>query len=790
MPLTSARLPNLMNGVSQQAVNMRLPSQAEVQVNAMSSIVEGTGKRPPLKHVAKLIDGQVGNVFTHTINRDTSERYTVVVSDESLKVFDLEGGEKTVTYPDGTAYLASADPKADFRAVTVADHTFIVNTSVTVAEGTTLSPKRTRALVFIKAVAYGVTYKVTVDGTEVASYKTEEADVATVAPTVEEVVTNLHTQMVANLPTHYWLLKSGPVIDIVKATDSEFELEVSDDRANTLSAAILQKVQRFTDLPTVAHRDFTVEIYGDEGTAFDNYYLKFTPDNASVAIGEGIWQESVEGGIEVSLDPATMPHLLVRQPDGSFEVTQATWDERIVGDLESSPWPTFVGKTIEDIFYTHNRMCFLSAASVIMSGWGEYFRFFPATVTSILDDGPIDVAAAHTKVSLLRHAVPFNGSLLLFSDQTQFQLKEEKLLASKPPTLPVLTEYECSTKAKPIGVGNSVYFTNDRGKYASVSEFYVVPNLETADPADVTKHVPKYIPSGVSKMAATSNEDVMVLLTDNAPAKAYVYKFYWQGDQKLQSSWSEWDFPPGAQVVNVDFIGSICYFTVQYADAVYLESMDMTEGQIDEGEDFVYRLDRRVSEVDVSMSYSSSTDQTTLTLPYQPSSTVKVVTRNSESAPTPAAVALNVMSVTGADVVVKGDCTGKQFYVGETYSFKYKFSEPVIKTETSGGAKASLAAGNLIISNWHITYSETGFMKVSVCPRNNCSPSIYKVTGKRLSDGSAKVGAVSVADGTLSFPVKGRSKQISIEVESDNFLPCFITGAEWEGRYERHTSSI
>ena len=48
MPLVSRTIPNLVQGVSQQPEVLRLSSQATVQLNGFSSVVEGLKKRPPL----------------------------------------------------------------------------------------------------------------------------------------------------------------------------------------------------------------------------------------------------------------------------------------------------------------------------------------------------------------------------------------------------------------------------------------------------------------------------------------------------------------------------------------------------------------------------------------------------------------------------------------------------------------------------------------------------------------------------------------------------------------------
>ena len=106
MPLISRTIPNLVQGISQQPEILRLNSQATSQVNGFSSVVEGLKKRPPTTHIAKISSTTIGNAYVHTINRDTSERYIVVVKNCSILVYDIAGNAKTVVnQSDATNYL-------------------------------------------------------------------------------------------------------------------------------------------------------------------------------------------------------------------------------------------------------------------------------------------------------------------------------------------------------------------------------------------------------------------------------------------------------------------------------------------------------------------------------------------------------------------------------------------------------------------------------------------------------------------------------------------------------------
>ena len=96
MPLISRTIPNLVQGISQQPEILRLNSQATSQVNGFSSVVEGLKKRPPTNYVAKLTSSSLSNAYIHTINRDSSERYIVVITNGALSVYDIAGTAKTV----------------------------------------------------------------------------------------------------------------------------------------------------------------------------------------------------------------------------------------------------------------------------------------------------------------------------------------------------------------------------------------------------------------------------------------------------------------------------------------------------------------------------------------------------------------------------------------------------------------------------------------------------------------------------------------------------------------------
>ena len=227
--LISTSIPNLLNGVSQQPNTVKLPNQSVLQENGLSDIISGLGKRPPSEHIAKLNTDTFTNSKVHIINRDSSEQYVVLVNDQNLKVYDLAGNAKTVVSPDGVSYLTSTSPQSDFNLVTVADYTFIVNKTKTVAKsGSTSAARPDEAIFYVKNGQYKTTYSIDIDGSNVASYQTLDNSSSGNASsiTTDNIATELYNDLNSNL-SGYTVSRDGSIIYVSKASGT-FTTTVSD----------------------------------------------------------------------------------------------------------------------------------------------------------------------------------------------------------------------------------------------------------------------------------------------------------------------------------------------------------------------------------------------------------------------------------------------------------------------------------------------------------------------------------------------------------------------------------
>ena len=778
MGMISSAIPNLVQGVSQQSPALRLSSQAEEQVNAFPSLVEGLQKRPPLEHVAIMSNSETTGSFTHLINRDVNERYFVFINaSNQISVYDLNGVAKTVTYPNGTSYLNSATPTSDFRAVTVADYTYIVNTSQTVSMSSALTPLFPyTGLISVKQGDYNQRYTVYLDGAIAANIETSETD--QVETRTDDIATKLSDAI--NLVSGFTARADGSTVVINKTGNAPFDLATYDSLGDQGLSPTVGTVQRFDDLPDKAPEGYIAHIQGDQTNDFDDYYVKFVSDNGTQnKIGGGTWIEWTKPNIPYELNAATMPHLLIRQANGSFTFEEAEWGDRAVGDEISVPTPSFVDDKISDVFFFQNRLGLLSGENVVMSRTSEYFDFFATTARTLLDNDPIDVAASHTKVSLLKHAVAFDRKLLLFSDQTQFILKGADFITPKNTSITQTAEYEADTLARPATAGSVVYFPAKRGGYTAVREYYVIDDTDRSDAQDVTSHVAKYVPQGVYEMAASTAENSLACLTSQETNAIYLYKFHWAGREKMQSAWFKYTLNEMV-ILSAEFIESALYIVGNKAGKTILAKIQFDAGRSDLEQTYVTCLDYRFDENDLTLSYDAVADQTTITTPYA-LNTPTIVTRGAAQG-----FVIPQVSVNNTTIVVSGDRTATELYVGEKYTMIYEFSEPTLKESTANGGRIAITGGRLQIKHWLLRYQDSGDFNVKVEPRYKPLETYglggtYDYTGRVIGGGAGVLGTTTLASGDFRFPVMSKSDRLRVIIESDSHLPCQFLSAEWEG---------
>ena len=772
MALISQSIPNLINGVSQQPPSLRLATQAEVQENALSSVVTGLSKRPSSEHIADL--GTISNLdkaFIHTIRRDENEFYSMVVDTAgAIRVFDKDGVSKTVTNNAASYLTGLTDPSLELAAVSIADVTFIVNKNTVVAKGTTTSPTRNpEALVYVRQADYASTYrlKITKGGsTSTVEFATKSSTQDTTSATqnaergasTDLIAQNLDTFSGTSVNTSYYenitnasavtgitITRYGSVLHVQSTDATNFQVEVGDSHGNEHLLVFKDETPDFKKLPVEGPNDFVIGVSGDNQKAQDDYYVKFS---------NGVWKETVEPNVLIDIDAATLPHKLSKLPSGDFQFDQVSYADRKVGNDDTNPYPSFIGYTLADIFFHRNRLGLLADENVIFARAGEFtdFDFFRKSVLAIVDSDPIDVAVSSNKVSILKHAVPFNEALLLFSDLTQFKVTADPILTPETINVASTTEFEASLIAKPASAGKYVYFATKRGAWSGMWEYFVDTDTDVNDATETTAHVPEYLRGVVTNIQASSNEDMLIAQAADDPTAIYVYRYYWSGREKLQSSWSRWTF--NGDVLGVSFNLSDIYVLIKRSNNLFLEKINLSvdDATVYTTGNFSIHLDRRVTLETGGLT----------TVPYTDAATVYVDQTG---------------KLIQVGAVAAKLANSEKVYAGVPFTFKYQFSEPVLKQDNK-----PITTGQLQLRNYAVVYNKTAFFTVTVTPLKR-TPYVRTFTGRLVGSGANILSAAAIESGTYRFGVLGHAGSVDIVLESDNHLPCIFQSAEWEGFY-------
>ena len=584
------------------------------------------------------------------------------------------------------------------------------------------------------------------------------------------------------------------VTDYVYEKGTDFKVRTTDGLSNQALTAVYKEVGSITDLPKQCFNNFTVKIKGDADINQDDYYTKFTTDDKSY-FGKGSWVESVGWshdesvygrykGIQTELDATTMPVTLVPvftnniitsfklqtpEEDGTAQPKfEIGWRTRQSGDDNTNPFPSFVGSTINDVFFFKNRLGFLTDSNVVFSEADEYFSFFRTTTQQLLDSAPIDVGLSHTKVAVLQHAIPFQEKLILFSQNSQFVLRGADVLSPKTVAISPVTEYDISDNVQPIALGTYIYFTFKRNEFEGVYEYFVDNNTETFNSEEITSQIPKYITSDVKRIVGSDSENTIVIGTDKDAKTLFVYKYYWSNREKIQSAWMKFTF--GRDIRGFDFIDSNLHLLTADTEGLHLERLTLEDGIKDTDLDYTLYLDSRVDGSTLTKSYDAATKITTISnFPFDPTG-VEIYTKKGHK------VDFTRTSATAG--TVSGDLTSTDFFAGVPYNMLYRFSKQTLKQPTERGGRSASDYTFQTIRNGSVDYAESGHFTVEVTPKFRDTYS-YAFNSDILGS-NLTLNTFTPQDGHFRFPVQAQPGDATIEVKSDSALPVKILAAEFE----------
>ncbi len=353
---------------------------------------------------------------------------------------------------------------------------------------------------------------------------------------------------------------------------------------NENMSVIGQKAQDISRLPAMNKHGYVAQISNAADLDTDDYYVKFEANNG--VSGAGTYNECVRPNnfssnsdpMVAGLDPATMPHALINNRNGTFTFTKLDfaskgntenyWKDREVGDDTSNPFPTFNGNEIQKMFFHRNRLGLVSGEQVVMSQPGQYFNFFIVSAITFSDDNPIDVTMNDVKPAFVNHTLPINKGMLLFSDNGQFLLfTESDIFSPKTARIKKISSYECDASIKPVDLGTSVLFTSNVSSHARAFEATILDDDTPANIIEQTRVVPEFLPKDIT-MSANSTAIGITSYCKKGDKTVYHYKYYNAGNERQQSAWYTWSYANTVQ--HIVYTGGNFYVVLYDGNAYQL----------------------------------------------------------------------------------------------------------------------------------------------------------------------------------------------------------------------------
>jgi hypothetical protein len=322
MAAISQKIFGLIGGVSQQPDTIKSGSQLRVCDNYYPDTATGLTKRPGLRGIRKLTNA-VDDGTWFPIFRDDQEKYIIQFSKAgALKIWSANNGLQQTVNAVAAESIAYATHKSadELQTLQINDYIFVLNRTKTVAAGTgTIAAQTPYAFVSINTVAYNSTYNIKLDATNFAYVTPVTTSSSTPQLNVADIVDGLVSLINANVA--YVAQGIGNIIYIRRANNANFAIESKGGNTGTSIDSYKGAVTAVGQLPKQFINNLKIKVSGSAETGSDDYWVIFkTSDNTSS--GTGTWEETVAPGVVFDFNEETMPHVIIREANGTFTYRQ------------------------------------------------------------------------------------------------------------------------------------------------------------------------------------------------------------------------------------------------------------------------------------------------------------------------------------------------------------------------------------------------------------------------------------------------------------------------------------
>ena len=587
------------------------------------------------------------------------------------------------------------------------------------------------------------------------------------------------------------------VVTIDKSSALVNRSKVVTASATLTGGTLTGKVSNFSKLPDSPSDGDIYRIVNSEATEKDDYYVKWDND---------AWVETIKPGISDGFNNWTAPHGLIKTGLNEFTFGEANYVSRTVGDDNTNQQPSFVGQTIQEVFFYFNRVGFLSQDNVIMSAsltpdYGttpQEVNFYAKSAQVAIASDPIDLNAASVRAIKLYSVQASRSGLILFANGEQFFLfSDQGFLTPLTAEIKSVSTYEMDKNVQAIEMGDEFYFISKTPRYTRCFRMQVRGEDDSPVVTEVSKIVQEYIPSGINNLVPNT-QNQMIALANNRDTKMWLFKQFMNNGERTVESWFKWDFP--GKILSCSFITDKMYSLIELENdsiAIVQASLNKNPDEdmltnVPADDSFVNPLEGIGPYLDLwnsdvgTVTYDRATNTSTIPLPtnYPALSNEKACVilsydsnlRTLSNPSTEAGVFFDA-KVNGNNFEVIGDLTKVEDKIVVGYKFDMIYALPTTYFRGQDGTADNTAS--LMLSRYKFMFASSGVVDFKISGYTN-----YEAPYSVLNPQFYPANTLPIYDEVIfDVPLHLRNEFFNFTIFSDSPYPCSLMKLQWEGNY-------
>ena len=414
---------------------------------------------------------------------------------------------------------------------------------------------------------------------------------------------------------------------------------------------------------------------------------------------------------------------------------------------------------------TEERLAFVANGGFFASRTGSPLDLWGQSATVQASSDPIGIRSNSSTGSTLDWIIPFDRNLLLVSDPGKAQFVISGGLNPSTSGMVLTTEYDVSSGVRPALTGRTVVMPYRVGSFVGVNEFYTNDVVSTNNADPITAVQDEYIRGVPVALHAAENYNRFAISADGDAKSIYIYRYLWNGTERLQSAWYRYVFTDDVRSFFFDDTYMYAVISPEGETAARITRLDLNRTTDDVG--FHITLDRL---------HNLTVANNSITVPFN---NALVVQRAGCTAPGLLATATTTNNNDGTFTYTlnASQCPNTASVTVGQQVLRSMTPTQAFTRDRSGAVMSNV---KMYIRNYHIHLVESGNIVPEV---SNPYRATYVQDDRRfpLDDEALDPMRTGVLeDNVVRVPVRELTSRHTLAVTSTDIRPTNIVEIEWE----------